>query len=358
MKRILALLISLMMVFALVACNNTEDPDNSGGGGGGGSGGGGIDPRSIVENPDYNPRDPEQYIYRNVFANSPYKDQWDTSRYGADVSGVWDSSVLPDVFPAKPDSVTAIDRTEFVGLLDEKISNNPPGELYVEVDYDTEERPWTYFFVMFEGREATLNTLIADLEENFECRDDREDNWGDDRIMGELHAYSTDWYLFLSYSQDLDWSSDERVVTENFSFTLYAIPVHHSLPKQVEGLTLPTFGYLTNGVFDLVCYASGDDDYTYVDYNFETGTASGALKENWSLSNVEYYGATIADAESYGQYLVSQGYALTYDSRLYDANSYSLEYEKSDMTVRVTYDADEKCVELWVIKGDAELFYY
>ena len=32
MKRILALLISLMMVFALVACNNTEDPDNSGGG--------------------------------------------------------------------------------------------------------------------------------------------------------------------------------------------------------------------------------------------------------------------------------------------------------------------------------------
>ena len=32
MKRILALLISLMMVFALVACNNTEDPDNSCGG--------------------------------------------------------------------------------------------------------------------------------------------------------------------------------------------------------------------------------------------------------------------------------------------------------------------------------------
>ena len=32
MKKILALLISLMMVFALVACNNTEDPDNSCGG--------------------------------------------------------------------------------------------------------------------------------------------------------------------------------------------------------------------------------------------------------------------------------------------------------------------------------------
>ena len=32
MKRILALLISLMMMFAFVACNNTEDPDISCGG--------------------------------------------------------------------------------------------------------------------------------------------------------------------------------------------------------------------------------------------------------------------------------------------------------------------------------------
>ena len=32
MKRILSLLISLMMMFAFVACNNTEDLDNSGGG--------------------------------------------------------------------------------------------------------------------------------------------------------------------------------------------------------------------------------------------------------------------------------------------------------------------------------------
>ena len=140
MKKILALLLSIMMMFAFVACNNTEDPDNSGGGGGGDSGGGGGNP-IVTPGDDYDPDDPEQYIYRSVFANSPYKDQWDTSRYGADVSGVWDSSVLPSVFPTKPDSVTAIDRTEFVGLLDEKIAYNPPGELYVEVDYDTDERP-------------------------------------------------------------------------------------------------------------------------------------------------------------------------------------------------------------------------
>ena len=32
MKKILALLLSIMMMFAFVACNNTENPDNSGGG--------------------------------------------------------------------------------------------------------------------------------------------------------------------------------------------------------------------------------------------------------------------------------------------------------------------------------------
>ena len=59
MKRILALLVSLIMIFALVACNNTEEPDKSGGGGGGSGGGGGGDPSSIVNDPSIrSPEDP------------------------------------------------------------------------------------------------------------------------------------------------------------------------------------------------------------------------------------------------------------------------------------------------------------
>ena len=344
MKRILALFINLMMVFALVACNKTEDPDNSGGGGGG-TGDGGGNP-IVTPGDDYDPDDPEQYIYRSVFANSPYKDQWDTGRYGADVSGVWDSSVLPSVFPAKPDSVTAIDRTEFVGLLDEKIAYNPPGELYVEVDYDTDERPWTYFFVMFEGTEATLNTLIADLAENFECRDDREDSWGDDRISGELHAYSTEWYLFLKYSQDLDWSSEERVVTENFSFTLYAMPVHHQLPKVVEGVPLLQVGYLTDAVTHVTGYSAGDDDYTYLDYDFQTGTPSGSLKENWTTGEIVYYGVKMSDVESYATQLVNAGLTLQSNN-----NGYWY-FKKGEINVTIRYDEAYKSATIYVQLGN------
>jgi len=344
MKKILALLISLMMVFAIVACNNTENPDNGGGGTGGGGGGGGNP--IVTPGDDYDPNDPEQYIYRSVFANSPYKDQWDTGRYGADISGVWDSSVLPSVFPTKPDSVTAIDRTEFVGLLDEKIAYNPPGELYVEVDYDTDERPWTYFFVMFEGTEATLNTLIADLAENFECRDDREDSWGDDRISGELHAYSTEWYLFLKYSQDLDWSSEERVVTENFSFTLYAMPVHHQLPKVVEGVPLLQVGYLTNAVTHVTGYSAGDDDYTYLDYDYQTGTPSGAMKENWTTDEIVYYGVKMADLESYATQLVNAGLTLQSGS-----NGYWY-FKKGEINVTIRYDEAYKSATIYVQLGN------
>ena len=78
MKKLIALLLGLMMAFSLVACGDTSG--NTGGGGSGG-GGGGNNP-IVTPGEDYDPNDPNQYIYREVFADSPYKDQWDTSRLG------------------------------------------------------------------------------------------------------------------------------------------------------------------------------------------------------------------------------------------------------------------------------------
>ena len=98
--------------------------------------------------------------------------------------------------------------------------------------------------------------------------------------------------------------------------------------------------------------------YTYTEYNFATGTASGALKDNWSTSDIQYHGATLANAESYAQYLVSQGYEKTYDSRDYDATTYTLTYEKGDISVDIRYYADQKYMELWVTCGDTGLFFY
>ena len=67
MKKLIALLIGVMIAFSLVACG---DPSGNTGGGGGDSGGGGGKP-IVTPGDDYDPNDPEQYIYRSVFANSP-----------------------------------------------------------------------------------------------------------------------------------------------------------------------------------------------------------------------------------------------------------------------------------------------
>ena len=340
MKKILALLISLMMMFAFVACNNTEDPDNSGGGGGGGSGGGGENP-IVTPGDDYDSDDPEQYIYRSVFANSPYKAQWDTSRSGAELDGIWDSSVLPDKVPEKPSTVTEVDRTEYVGKLDNKITSRPPGKLSVDYDYEGDEKPWEYYMVMFTGTMDTFNTLVADLETDFACNDDRDDSIGETRFKGELHAYSTDLYVFISYQENGSYNNDtyEFEGDGTIWFTLYAMPVHHQLPKVVEGVPLMQAGYVMYGDNVLMCYGEGDDDYTELPYDYQTGTATGTVKENWGVE-LEYYGATTADADAYGTQLTNAGFTRVTN----DSDPYYKKYTKDNIEVIVQYEADSKYV--------------
>ncbi len=335
MKKLIALLVGLMMAFSLVACNNTEDPDNSGGSRGGG------DPSSIVNDPDYDPYDPEQYVYRNVFANSPYKDQWDTSRSGAELDGIWDSSVLPDKIPEKPSSVTDVDYTKYVGKLDNKLGYNPPGKLSIDYDYDGDVKPWEYYMVMFTGTMDTFNTLVADFEESFGCYDDRDDSIGETRFKGEFHAYSTDLYVYMNYQEDGSYNSETYEFEGDGTvwFTIYAIPVHHQLPKLVEGVPLMQAGYVMWYDTYLMCYGENDDDYTELPYDFQTGTATGTVKEYWGVE-FNYYGATTADADAYGSQLMTAGF----DRVTNEGDPYYKIYEKDDIQVVVQYDDQYKCV--------------
>ena len=341
MKKLIALLLGLMMAFSLVACGDPSG--NTGGGGGGSGGGGGGDNPIVTPGEDYDPNDPNQYIYREVFANSPYKDQWDTSRLGADIRGVWDSSVLPDKIPEKPSSVTEVDRTEYTGLLDDKIANSPPGKLSIDYDYEGDVKPWEYYMVMFDGTTGTFDELVADFETNFECYDDRNDGIGETRFAGYFHAYSTDLYVYMSYQEGGSYNSDtyEFEGDGTMSFTIYAIPVHHQLPKFVEGVPLMQAGYIMYEENILICYADGDDDYTELPYDYQTGTATGTVKEYWGV-DFEYYGATAADADAYGSQLMTAGFTRITN----DNDPYYKKYTKDNLEVIVQYDAVYKYVSV------------
>ncbi len=335
MKKLVALLLGLMMALSLVACG---DPSGNTGGGGGGN-------TPIVIPRDYDPDDPEQYIYRSVFANSPYKDQWETSKWGAEIDGVWDSSVLPDKIPEKPSSVTEVDRTEYTGMLDDKLGNNPPGKLYIDYDYDGDGKPWEYYMVMFTGTIDTFNTLVADFETNFACYNDSDNSIGETRFKGEFHAYSTDLYVYMSYQEDGSYNSETYEFEGDGTvwFTIYAIPVHHQLPKLVEGVPLMQAGYVMWHDTYLMCYGENDDEYTELQYDYQTGTATGTVKEYWGVEFV-YYGATTADADAYGSQLMTAGFTRATNEN----EPYYKIYEKDDIQVIVQYDDDYKCVNVYV----------
>ena len=343
MKKLMALLLGLMMAFSLVACG---DPSGNTGGGGSGGGGGGGDNPIVAPGDDYDPDDPEQYIYRSVFVNSPYKDQWDTSRWGAELDGIWDSSVLPDKIPEKPSSVTEVDRTEYTGKLDEKIGYNPPGGmLSIDYDYDGDVKPWEYYMVMFDGTMDTFNTLVADFEGNFECYDNRADGMGETRFKGDFHAYSTDLYVYMSYQEGGSYNSEtyEFEGDGTMSFSIYAIPVHHQLPKLVEGVPLMQVGYVMWTDAYLMCYGEGDEDYTELPYDYQTGTATGTVKEYWG-TEFEYYGATSADADAYGTQLMTAGFTRGAN----ESEPYYKIYEKDGIQVVVQHDNEHKYVSVRV----------
>ena len=345
MKKLIALLLGLMMAFSLVACGDPSG--NTGGGGGGSGGGGGGDNPIVTPGEDYDPNDPNQYIYREVFADSPYKSQWDTSRSGAELDGIWDSSVLPDKIPEKPSSVTEVDRTEYVGKLDNKYNYNPPGKLTVEYEDESDGKPWEYYMVMFTGTMDTFNTLVLDFATNFACYDDRDDGMGETRFGGEFHAYSTDLYVFMSYQENGSYNSDTYEFEGDGTvwFTIYAMPVHHQLPKLVEGVPLMQAGYMMWFNNYLTCYNDTDEDFTELPYDYQTGTATGTVKENWTADELVYYGATVADVETWGTQLVNAGFTLS------SSESNYWYYSKGDINVTARYSDEYKSVTVYVQVG-------
>ncbi len=340
------------MCFALVACDNANGDNPNGAGGGSGTGGGGS---SVVTPPeDYDPRDPEQYIYKSVFANSPYKDQWDTGYNGADLYGIWDQSVLPEGFPTKPDSVTEIDRTSYVGVLDGKLheGGRQLGVLWVD-DTDYQE-----YYVMFTGAEATFTDITTQLQQNFVCFDDREDGWGsEDRIEGYYYAFSNDWYLYMSYGEEREWSDETNdfVLTGAWSFTLYAIPKYYQLPKVCQGVNLPDFGYFINDVYSIQSWSEGDEDVAWLDYDYQAGTVTGTLGEYWASEELRYYGVVESQMRTYCESLVSAGFEKTEDG----TNEYSqiyLRYKKGDLIVKI--DLHTSTSELIIRVEYGDVWYY
>ena len=302
MKRILALLISLMMVFALVACNNTEDPGGSGGGTGGGSGGGGGGGTPQAET--------------HIYDGSPHAESWRDGASYDYIDGVWDSSVLPDIFPTQPTTGTIDDITTYYIAKDD-----PKHTTYAIAEVSFPDENYYYYEVGFLGNEAHQTYLVDALtQKGFFI--DYDDSWGNNRLF--INAFSSDYYVNIRR-----FDSDENPECP-YEFDCYIVPKQMSFPvSSFNGVPLPDFGYITSE-YDLM-YMKYETDYSdFEDVKFDVATTN-----PWYFS-FDLEGVTAANHTAYINRLVSDGWVL-------QSNGY---YTKGTMTVDVDYNAEDGSLEV------------
>ncbi len=342
MKKLLLTILMIVMAISLIACG---DSDN------GGTGGGtpGITPGGDGGNQqEYDPYDPEQYIYKNVFANSPYKDQWTTGKSGADLMNIWDNSILPNIIPEKPASVTEVDYTSYTGVLDQKYSSGSFGKFYFEEG----QTDFEFYTLIFDGTEETYNELLEHFSKIFICYNDSEDHHYSQK-RGYLHCYSKDWYAYLHYTEDgeYDWETNVFTPSGMWRFSLNITPAYFKLPTKFQGISLPQYGMLTCTYNIIACYNDGDDEYTYVEYDFMTEKYKEPVKEYWYTGELEYYGVEKEDVEKYCNQLLIEGLVCEFQS-VNEYGEYQKRFDKNNVKVRVVYYESQKQLVVSIAYGE------
>ena len=85
---------------------------------------------------------------------------------------------------------------------------------------------------------------------------------------------------------------------------------------------------------------------TYLDYDYQTGTPSGSLKENWTTDEIVYRGVKLSDVESYATQLVNAGLTLQ------SSNNGYWYFKKGEINVTVRYDEAYKSATIYVQLGN------
>lgn len=308
MKKLFILLISIFIALTFVACDNTEAPDLTGGGAGGG----------------------ERGVQGNVYDGSPYEEDWRDGASYDYVDGVWDSYVLPDVFPSQPTTGTIDDvRTYYIAIDDPKYTS------YVGAVYFPDEN-YFYYELGFLGNEAHQTYLVDALtEKGFFI--DYDDSWGNNRLF--INAFSNDYYVTIRR-----YDSDDNPACP-YEFDCYIIPKQMTFPvSNFGGVPLPSFGYVTS-----------EYDLTYMKYELDYSDWEDVTLDQFSSENPWYYsceleGVKLENVTAYKNSLTSSGWTAQSNER----------YTKGTLHIDIEYDAEDGVFTLEAASDDmtATLFDY
>ena len=359
MKKLIAITIAMILVFALLAsCTGKKDIISGGGensgaqSGSGASSGSGSSQSAGSADASLDDIDWDEFdgaiSQMNEYLQSLGLEE---GEYGFTQYGVWNTDLLPSCLPPEPASgISEIDRTEYKDKHHEDLMANL-GTGYTVGSIEFPDKNYERHMVMFTcAKQVIVDYVDAMKAAGFEFE-----------IMNQEYSGVTYEWLGQGYYVCLtargDWDDDD----DDFWTYIEATPtLGNPHPRSFNGTPLPDFG-LVMYYYEFGGYGANTDGGDWDDtYDFwDIYNDRGDLPDEWSM-DYEYGFVTIDQAKAYVQKLASSGWTVTYDHDGEDWSGkdvYTAQLEKGNLFAAVESYSDHYSLRV-AFATMGEMLYY
>ena len=223
---------------------------------------------------------------------------WGENNYGAYIYDVWDADFLPECFPAPMDGVK-VEQTTFKDYDHDTLSGSyAVGPLF----YDSYE-DYREYGLSFYANSGELEAFIAAVEaKGLQGGLTEEGTWT------FYNYFGNGWFMEIFVREALGQDDYQYIVNVNATDSLFA------LPKTVSGIPLPQCGvtdYDYNKYYTIQDFSEG-----YEDVEFDL--AKDKLPKQYYAAWFNYYGTVNQDAIDYAQQLKDLGWEVEWESQSED----------------------------------------
>ena len=320
MKKALAILLVVLMMFSFAACDNNgdTDPDNDNSGVSQGGENGDVDSYEQLKLPE----------------------GWENYASHAYIDDVWDTSVLPEVLPGPIDGIITSETVY-------KDNVHAKGDLQVgHLKYEKSE-DYRYWEVRFEASKDQFDSYLAALDEKGFVGALDTDISEDDRYT-YCYSHSDGYYVYLHYGSYDDGDAEMRSGYMQVTDSVY------DYVDSVVGIPLPQFGvpWHDYSINSLQIWSNEEDDYIYEDFDVKNDAFPTDLEDGEIFEIMfDYYGCNLEKAKEYSDQIKASGWE---EISYFSENSQNSCYRKDELYLRVIMGNGHE-MTVWI--GNTDEYY-
>ena len=294
MKKLLALLLTLILAFSLTACGSKDNGNLS------------QDDSSNGKSSD-----------SNETATITLPSGWDSNPYTHWIDGKWDSSVLPDCVPNEIPGVKA-DQTTYKDKSQDTLSGN----YYIGSVYFA-DKGYEMWGLSFHCTDDQLDAFLAEMDNNGFYGGQTDD-----------YPYPTYEWFGNGYYAQMHVNTAAMGQEDFNNLAMFDITPADGIkcPTAFSGTKLPDIGMPIYDYGEGIGFGYTAEFEEEVECFWDIYTDKGSLPEYWSFW-VDYFGATESQVKDYVQTMVSQGWEITNEDT--SNGNYVCSLQKDDIVAGV-----------------------